>query len=99
MPKSYSLDLRERILKSYEEGVPVEDLVLQCSVSRSAIYSYLKQHRETGTMVVDGAINGELFLAYVEQELVKTLKEGDIRLVRKLQNCHFRASGNLDVKS
>jgi len=29
-------------------------------------------------MVVDGAIHGKLFLAYVEQELVKTLKEGDI---------------------
>jgi transposase len=29
-------------------------------------------------LVVDGAINGDVFLAYVEQELVPTLKEGDI---------------------
>jgi len=38
----------------------------------------LRYDRLTAPMVVDGAINGELFLAYVEQELVKTLKEGDI---------------------
>jgi len=35
-------------------------------------------------MVVDGAIHGELFLAYVEQELVKTLKEGDIVVMDNL---------------
>ena len=32
----------------------------------------------TAPMVVDGAINGELFLAYVEQVLLPTLREGDI---------------------
>jgi len=37
-------------------------------------------------MVVDGAINGELFLAYVEQELVKTLKEGDIVVMDNLSS-------------
>ena len=37
-------------------------------------------------MVIDGAINGELFLAYVEQELVRTLKEGDIVLMDNLSS-------------
>ena len=37
-------------------------------------------------MVVDGAINGELFLAYVEQELVQTLKEGAIVVLDNLSS-------------
>lgn len=31
----------------------------------------------TAPLVVDGAINGELFLAYVQQQLLPTLKRGD----------------------
>ena len=31
----------------------------------------------TAPLVVDGAINGELFLAYVQQQLLPTLKPGD----------------------
>jgi len=37
-------------------------------------------------MVVDGAINGKLFLAYVEQELVQTLKEGAIVVLDNLSS-------------
>ena len=40
----------------------------------------------TAPLVIDGAINGELFLAYVEQELVKTLKEGDIVVLDNLSS-------------
>ena len=40
----------------------------------------------TSPMVVDDTINGELFLAYVEQELVKTLKEGDIVVMDNLSS-------------
>ena len=37
-------------------------------------------------MVVDGAINGELFLAYVEQVLLPTLREGDIVVMDNLSS-------------
>jgi transposase len=37
-------------------------------------------------MVVDGAINGELFLAYVNQILLPTLKEGDIVVLDNLSS-------------
>ena len=37
-------------------------------------------------MVVDGAINGELFLAYVEQELVPTLRKGDMVVMDNLSS-------------
>jgi transposase len=35
--------------------------------------------------VFDGAINGELFLAYVQQILVPTLKQGDIVIMDNLR--------------
>jgi transposase len=34
--------------------------------------------------VIDGAVNGELFLAYVEQQLVPTLRPGDIVVMDNL---------------
>ena len=40
----------------------------------------------TAPMVVDGAINGELFLAYVEQILLPTLREGDIVVLDNLSS-------------
>jgi transposase len=43
--------------------------------------------RSTGLfapLVVDGAMNGELFLAYVRQHLVRTLKPGDIVVMDNL---------------
>ena len=50
MPRPYSLDLRERILKNYDDGTPIEDIVQQFAVSRSTLYSYIKQRRETGNV-------------------------------------------------
>jgi len=35
-------------------------------------------------LVVDGAMNGELFLAYVEQQLVPTLQPGDVVVMDNL---------------
>jgi transposase len=39
----------------------------------------------TAPLTIDGAINGELFLAYVEQVLVPTLKPGDIVIMDNLR--------------
>jgi hypothetical protein len=38
----------------------------------------------TAPMVVDGAMNGPVFLAYVEQQLVPTLREGDTVIMDNL---------------
>jgi transposase len=38
----------------------------------------------TAPLVVDGAINGELFLSYVRQQLVRTLHPGDIVVMDNL---------------
>jgi len=50
MPNPYSLDLRERILKDYDGGVPVEDIVAHYEVSLSWLYSLLQLRRETGSI-------------------------------------------------
>jgi transposase len=39
----------------------------------------------TAPLAIDGAINGELFLAYVEQVLVSTLKPGDVVIMDNLR--------------
>lgn len=41
-------------------------------------------------MVVDGPINGDIFLAYVEQQLVPTLKSSDVVIMDNLSS-HKRA--------
>jgi transposase len=38
----------------------------------------------TATGVIDGAVNGELFLAWVEQVLVPTLRRGDVVIMDNL---------------
>ncbi|MBM3968707.1 MAG: hypothetical protein FJ302_02425 [Planctomycetes bacterium] len=38
----------------------------------------------TAPVVIDGATNGELFLAYLRQELVPTLQQGDIVVTANL---------------
>ena len=39
----------------------------------------------TAPLVIDGAINGALFVAYVEQVLVPTLKPGDVVIMDNLR--------------
>jgi hypothetical protein len=40
----------------------------------------------TAPMVIDGAMNSELFLAYVEQQLIPTLRDGDIVVMDNLSS-------------
>jgi len=50
----------------------------------------LRQDGLTAPMVIDGAVNGDLFVAYVEQMLVPTLRPGDVVVMDNL-SCHKRA--------
>lgn len=50
----------------------------------STFLAALRQDRITAPCVIDGAINGETFLAYVEQFLVPTLAPGDIVVMDNL---------------
>jgi transposase len=44
----------------------------------------------TAPTVIDGAMTGDLFVAYVEQQLVPTLRPGDVVVMDNL-SCHKRA--------
>jgi len=44
----------------------------------------LRCDRITAPLVIDGAMNGEWFLKYVEEELVPTLKPGDVVVLDNL---------------
>lgn len=51
--------------------------------------TFLGALRSTGLvapLVIDGALNGDLFRAYVEQQLVKVLKPGDIVVMDNLSS-------------
>ncbi len=49
-------------------------------------------------MVIDGPVNGDIFLAYVEQHLVPTLKAGDIVIMDNLSS-HKRAGVKEAIES
>jgi transposase len=46
--KPYSQDLRERVLRAVDAGMPRADIVKTFAVSPATIKRYLKQRRETG---------------------------------------------------
>jgi len=69
-----------------EIGKRVIDYVPHGHWKTTTFIAALRYDRLTAPMVIDGAINGELFLAYVKQELVKTLTEGDIVVMDNLSS-------------
>jgi transposase len=62
--------------------------------------TFLAALRTTGLtpLVVDGAINGEIFLAYVRQQLAPTLRSGDLVIMDNLSS-HKRAGVRESIES
>jgi transposase len=52
----------------------------------------------TAPMVIDGALNGDLFCAYVDQILVKELREGDIVVLDNLSS-HKRQEARVAIEA
>jgi transposase len=52
----------------------------------------------TAPLVIDGAVNGEIFLAYVRQQLVPTLRAGDVVILDNLAS-HKRAGVREAIES
>jgi len=50
----------------------------------STFIAALRHNRLTAPFTIDGAVNGEVFLAYIRQVLVPTLKKGDIVIMDNL---------------
>ena len=69
-----------------EIGKRVIDFVPHGHWQTTTFLAALRHDGLTAPMVVDGAINGELFLAYVQQILLPTLKEGDLVVMDNLSS-------------
>jgi len=69
-----------------ERGKRVIDFVPHGHWKTTTFLAALRYDGLTAPMVVDGAINGDLFLAYVEQILLPTLQEGDIVVMDNLSS-------------
>lgn len=69
-----------------EAGQRVIDFVPHGHWKTTTFLAALRHDGLTAPLVVDGAINGEIFLAWVRQELLPTLKEGDIVVMDNLSS-------------
>lgn len=69
-----------------EIGKRVIDYVPHAHWKTTTFLAALCHDGMTATMVIDGAINGELFLAYVKQILLPVLKEGDVVVMDNLSS-------------
>jgi transposase len=80
--KAYSVDLRAKVLRAVDQGYARAEIVKLLGVSLATIKRYLKQRRETGT-VVPKAIPGRppRKLGPLQAELVPQLQaHDDLRL-------------------
>jgi transposase len=69
-----------------ERGKRVMDYVPHGHWKTTTFLAALRHDGLTAPMVIDGAINGELFLAYVTKILLPTLHEGDIVVLDNLSS-------------
>jgi len=69
-----------------EIGKRVIDFVPHGHWKTTTFLAALRHDGLTAPLVVDGAINGKIFLAWVKQELLPTLHEGDIVVMDNLSS-------------
>jgi transposase len=50
MAKAYSSDLRERVIKSYESGVPKEDIINIFMIGMDTLNRWIRKYKETGSV-------------------------------------------------
>ncbi|HET8685262.1 MAG TPA: IS630 transposase-related protein [Methanosarcina sp.] len=48
MAKAYSSDLRERVIKSYESGVPKKDIINIFMIGMDTLNRWIRKYKETG---------------------------------------------------
>ena len=69
-----------------EIGKRVIDFVPHGHWKTTTFLAALRHDGLTAPLVIDGAINGKIFLAWVKQELLPTLREGDIVVMDNLSS-------------
>jgi transposase len=68
------------------EGFRAAWPLLYCLGRATTFLAALRHDGLTAPLVIDGAINGKIFLAWVKQELLPTLREGDIVVMDNLSS-------------
>ena len=73
----YSLDLRERVIDTYEQGKSsIRQIAQRFQVNKNTVHSWLKRKRNTGSVVASPATGGKVskLLGY-EQKLATMVAE------------------------
>ena len=81
--------MKTNLTRAYGRGPTSERVVEYVPHGHWLTTTFVAALRTTGLaapMVVDGAINGELFVAYVEQILAPTLRPGDVVVMDNLSS-------------
>ena len=74
--RAYSLDLREKIIASHEEGTSIRKLAKRFRVSRGTVWNLIKLKRETGDIRPQLPQGGRLGqLAGKETELIEMVRQ------------------------
>jgi transposase len=68
MSTPYSEDLRKRVIDSIKNGMPVKDAVKTFKLSKSAIYTWLKRLKETGSYKAYDSNAGRKEILSIEQK-------------------------------
>jgi len=103
MPKSYSLDLRERVLKDCDAGIRSEYVAKKYSVSASWVYDLRKRRRETGSIapkqVRRAFSKGEMGLITMsrgDQRKDGVIQVGLTALIKELLATRYDVEGDRD---
>jgi len=81
--------LKTNLIRMYgraRRGERVVDYAPHGHWKTTTLVSALRSHELTAPMVIDGALDGSLFLAYVEQVLLPTLRSGDVVVLDNLSS-------------
>jgi transposase len=81
--------LKTNLIRMYgraRRGERVVDYTPHGHWKTTTLVSALRHNELTAPMVIDGALDGSLFLAYVEQVLLPTLQPGDVVVLDNLSS-------------
>lgn len=92
--KPYSLDLREKIIASYEEGVSIRKTAERFRVSKGMVWNLVKLKRETGSIKPKQAKGGKLSqLEGKELELVAMTRQNSDYTLKEYCECWQSQTG------
>lgn len=97
MAKAYSKDLRERVIKSYEAGMPKEEIINIFIIGLDTLNRWIRKYKETGsaepykrTKYRAKKFSDEALLEHVMKNPSATLEERAIFFSVKHQSVHAR---------